>query len=132
MKDIEIQEMQYRARATALQQTADHAIYIAHRLPIETALQGKMLSQQSFAESSTCGEVDCRPEPNGLTRVGFQGRADHSHHGGLAIAPNAVFQDSGQLAIPEPHRTISAAAPKHENAVGSVARHAQDLTECMP
>ena len=42
-----------------------------------------------------------------LTRVGLKGRADHGHHGGFAVAPNAVFQDPGQLAIPESqHSTI--------------------------
>ena len=35
-----------------------------------------------------------------LTRVGFKGRADHGHHGGLAVAPYAVLQDSCQLAVP--------------------------------
>lgn len=37
---------------------------------------------------------------HGLTSVGFQGRADHGHHGGFAVATYAVLQNPGQLAIP--------------------------------
>lgn len=35
----------------------------------------------------------------GLTRVGFKSRADHGHHGGLAVASYAVLQDACQLAV---------------------------------
>lgn len=34
------------------------------------------------------------------TRVGLQGRADHGHHGGLAVPSNAVLQNPGQFAVP--------------------------------
>lgn len=37
-----------------------------------------------------------------LTSIGFQGRADHGHHGGLAVPTNAVLEYPCQLAVPTP------------------------------
>ena len=56
------------------------------------AAKGKKLSAGRFS-SKKLPKQEC-------TSISLQGRADHGHHGGLAVAPNAVLQDPCQLAIP--------------------------------